>query len=122
MASVVILWPGNFPTVPLLEGYTETLSTPKVTFGPDSGPPIQRPKTTLRMSNIVCSYGVTESQLSAWEQFVFYDINHATAAFQMPHPRKGKQVKAKIVGEEPYALSKMTPSLWKVTLTLLVIE
>lgn len=115
-----ILWPPSLPQDPLFNSYSETVRMPKVVFESDSGAPIERPKTSLRMSEVRCSMDMTSEQLRAFEDFVFYDLAKATRAFFINHPRLAEQVKVRLVGEEPYSFKPMMQGYWEVSLVFTV--
>lgn len=116
-----ILWPASLPDYVLPENYDERPRWSKASFPSDVGPNIERPRGTLRMSEVVCSTVMSGEQVETFESFVFGDIAQATLPFLIMHPRRRRQVTAKIVGDPPYRLAELGPDNWGVSFNLLVI-
>lgn len=115
------IWPSSLPEAPLVGSYAETARMRKVSFESDTGPPIERPKGTIRLGSVDMALHMTEEQLATFEDFVFNEIDQGSQPFYITHPRKLSQVKVKIVGDEPYKLDRMAPGNWRVSFSLLVI-
>lgn len=114
------IWPSILPQDVLLDGYGETALMPKYSVQTDNSMPIERPKTTLKATKIECQIDMTSDQLQSFEDFVFYDLGQSAIPFLMFHPRLRRQVRCVMSGDQPYTLSKMSPTAWKVQLSLTV--
>lgn len=116
-----IIWPTSLPDYVLPDNYGEQPRWSKASFPSDVGPSIDRPRGTLRMSEVSCSTVMSLAQVETFETFVFEDIAQATLPFLITHPRRDIQVTAKIVGDPPYRLAEIGPDNWSVSFQLLVI-
>lgn len=114
------LWPGSLPQDVLYDGYGETVQTPKYSVPTDNSMPIDRPKTTLRSSKLQVSMDMTRAQLQTFEDFCFNDLGQTTSPFYMNDPRLRRQVRVQMVGDEPYQISPMGPTYFKVSMILVV--
>lgn len=114
-------WPATLPQDVLRRGYSETPRMVKATFESDTGPPIERPKGTIKLTKIPVSMIMTSTQLSTFEDFVFDDLAQGSLSFTFPHPRLGQNCTAKITGDEPYQVAEIGADVWTVSFELLVI-
>ncbi len=114
------VWPVSLPQIVLLDSYGETAQMPKYSVPTDNSMPIERPKTTLRANKLQVNIDMTASQVQTFENWVYNTIGQGSLQFTWPHPRLGVPVRATMVGDEPYSLQKMSPTYWKVSMTLIV--
>lgn len=114
-------WPSTLPDAPLFDGYSEQPRMARATFESDVGPPIQRPRGTIRLNEIGCAMVMTSEQLGTFEDFVFADLGQATLPFLIDHPRLEDEVKVRLIGEPPYSTDLLAPGYWRVSFTMLVI-
>jgi hypothetical protein len=131
MATIPI-WPGSLPTLVLQDNYAEAPRMTNVEFASDTGPPIERPKGTVRLTDLTLSTIMTDDQVRTFDSFVFNDLAQATSSFFWLHPRRQEQVKVRFKGRPPYTITNLTPSYtvspgnvvqgnWKIDFTLTVI-
>jgi hypothetical protein len=115
-------WPSSLPTSPLVGSYSGKPVMPKASFESDAGPPIARPKSTLKMVEHTLALMLTDEELSTLEDFVFWTLSHASANFHFLHPRTNEQILVRLVGDQPYEVSWMAPGYWRVSFTMLQIR
>lgn len=115
------IWPASLPQYVLSGDYGEAPRMAAVSFDSDTGPAIDRPKGTVKLTDIACSVVMTDEQLGTFEDFVHTDLGQATQPFYARHPRKGEQAKVKLVGRPPYQIAEVVPGSWRVSFKLLVI-
>lgn len=114
------VWPSSLPEYVQRAGYSESPAMPKASFAADAGPPLERPKGTMRMTTLSCSMRMTAQQLETFEQFVYRDLARGTLPVQMPHPRTREQVKARFTGDKPYRIAPTGGNTWIVSFDILV--
>lgn len=115
------VWPASLPEYVLREGFNEQPLMKRATFESDTGPPIERPKGTVRLARLAVTMWMNTEQLATFEDFVFTDLRQATLSFFILHPRRREQVKVKIDGEPPYQIAEGGHERWDVSFSLLVI-
>lgn len=114
------LWPNSLPQSPLVDGYSEIIKRPKVSFSPDVGPPIQRRKGTVKLSSISINMVMTSAQVEQFEAFHDDTLSGGALPFLFSHPRTENQITAWIPGDEPFQVNSISPSHWTVSFVLLV--
>lgn len=114
------IWPGSLPQCPLAD-FEETAVGNRVSFQSDTGPSIERPKGTMKMSELRATLRMTSEQVQTFEDFFQNDIAQGTSSFFWKHPRKGEQVKVRITGDRPYSIARLGAGTWTVAFLLLVI-
>jgi hypothetical protein len=115
------IWPGSLPQCPL-RPFDEQPRMAKTAFQSDTGPDIERPKGTIRLSEVSMTFRMTKEQVATFEDFVFTDLAQATADFMFTHPRKHEQVRMRMTGgDRPYQVSWAAPGKYQVAFTALVI-
>jgi hypothetical protein len=114
------VWPVSLPCRPL-RGFDETPRVAKATFESDTGPPIERPKGTIRMADANVVFRMTTAQMAVLEDFVRTTLQQATLPFTFRHPRRDVDVKVRLPGDNPYQCSEAGPGLWSVSMKFLLI-
>lgn len=115
-------WPSDLPQCPMRGGFDETARMSRVQFESDTGPAIERPRGTIRLSEVSMTFRMTKVQVETFEDFVFSTIDQATADFMMPHPRKHDPVRVRMTGgDRPYQIQPMAPGKYQVSFSVLVI-
>lgn len=115
------LWPDSLPRYPLRAGYGERSAMRVVTFEADSGPPIERPRSTLRLSSVTFGFVMTSDQVRIFEDWVADDLGSGTLPFLMEHPRRQEQVKMRMTGDPRYEIEPSGALEWTVTFSAMVI-
>lgn len=115
------IWPSSLPEFVLSDGYGEQPRMPNVEFPTDTGAPIERPKGTVKLTDITASMIMSDEQFATFEDFVFTDIAQATADFMVTHPRRRVQVRVRIKGRPPYQIAEYCPGFWRVSFQYTVI-
>ncbi len=90
-------------------------------FESDTGPPIERPKGTVKLTDMSASMIMSTEQVADFDEFVFDDLVQATGDFTFPHPRTGDSVRVRIKGRPPYQIAEHSPGFWRVSFQLVVI-
>lgn len=114
-------WPGSLPKAPLWGSYMESPRRPRVVFESDAGPPIERPRSSLRMTDISFALLLTDAQMGTLEDFVQSDIAGGTLPFLFEHPRTLNQATVRLIEEPPYQTELYAPGYWRATFRMLVI-
>ena len=94
---------------------------PKASFQPAVGPPIDRPRGTMRLSKMTVAAIMTDDQVSLFEDFVFTELGQATQPFNVTHPRTGEMIKVRMLGDQPYQIAQHAPGWWRVTFEMMVL-
>lgn len=111
-------WPDSLPKTVLFDGYGETPLMPRVSFPPDVGFSIDRPRGTFRSSSIKCTAMMSGDQVEMFRNFVFDDLGQGTMLFMIEHPRRQRQVIAKMIGDPLYSIDPFGPEDWLVSFTI----
>lgn len=90
-------------------------------FASDAGPPIERPKGTLRMADTAFPFIMTAAQVAIFEEFVADDLAHGTLPFLIEHPRRRCQVTVRMTGEPRYTIRVFASLEWLVSFRARVI-
>lgn len=112
------VWPNSLPQYVRRDSYGEEARMPNVEFAADTGPPIERPKGTVRLNDISAGVIMSTEQLATFEEFVFTDLGQATLDFFFPHPRRKQQVKVRFKGRPPYRVGFYAVGEWDVRFVL----
>jgi hypothetical protein len=116
------IWPSSLPPLPLYGGFEEQSRMARVQFEADTGPAIERPRGTVRLSEVTLEFIMDRQQVETFEDFVFTELGQATRDFMFQHPRTYRQVRARMTGgDNPYRLQQMTPRKFRVSFSVLVI-
>ena len=114
-------WPYSLPVPDLVDGHRQEAFMPKASFQPAVGPPIDRPRGTMRLSKMTLRYRMTKEQLERFEDFVFTDLAQGTQPFLMQHPRRKEQVKVRMLGDDPYEIGWVNSQNFDVSFQVMVI-
>lgn len=109
-----ISWPTTLPGHVRREGYEEAPAMRFASFASDAGPPIERPKGTMRMTDTAFPFIMTAAQVEIFEDFVADDLAHGTLPFLIEHPRRGVQVSVRMTGEPRYTIRVFAALEWLV--------
>lgn len=93
------LWPAALPQFVLRDGYQEAPRNNIVAFEPDDGPPIERPKRSVPMTDLSIRMRMTSVQYDLFLDFARNDLAEGTASFLMAHPRRRTQVLVRLAGQ-----------------------
>lgn len=115
------IWPSSLPEYVLFDGYGEQPRMANAAFESDVGPPIERPRGTVALTDISMTMVMSDEQLETFEDFVFTDLAQATADFMVTHPRRRVQVRVRIKGRPPYQIAEYSPGFWRVSFQYTVI-
>lgn len=87
-------WPADVPWQALLpSGYSEEIQDNKISFEPDAGVAIERPRTTMAIERIsYTSVGMTGDQLEQLKLFYRDTLRQGSAPMLRYHPRRGSSV------------------------------
>lgn len=111
------LWPATLPQHALRDGYEEAPRNNVVAFEPDDGPPIERPKRSVAMTDLATTMRMTATQYDLFIDFVRRDLSEGTASFLMPHPRRRDQALVRMTGQ-PRWQAKPRGDHWIVSFAL----
>lgn len=115
------IWPSSLPQCPL-RPFDEQPRMAKNSFESDTGPAIEGPKGTVRLSEVSMSFRMTKEQVSTLEEFVFTDLGQGARDFMFTHPRKHTQVRMRMLGgDRPYQISWHAAGKYIVSFQALVI-
>lgn len=103
-------WPASLPQAPLLQSLSGGVQDNRVSFQPESGPPIERPRMTATVEIwTIALPPMTKAQLATFEAFWRVDLAMGTRAFAWRHPVTGAVGRWKIMGgQPPYRISAVT--------------
>ncbi|MGF7005792.1 hypothetical protein [Aminobacter sp. BE322] len=119
---MTVSWPISLPRCPLFE-HEETASSPKVSFQPEVGPPIERLRGSLWLSEFPATFKMTSEQVATFETFVRQSIRGGTLPFTMRHPRTLADVTVRIAGDDQlYTMRRLGTRTWLVSFTVLVVS
>lgn len=114
------VWPVTLPPCPIAE-HEETIESPKVTFEPEVGPPIDRLRASVWTSQFPATFKMTSVQVTTFETFVRGTIRGGTLPFTIKHPRTRADATVKMVGDQLYTVRRHAAMLWLVSFNLMVL-
>lgn len=113
-------WPATLPQRALAD-IEETVTSPKVSFDPEVGPPIERRRASIWTSQFPISFVMTAEQTVTFEDFARSTLAGGTLPFTMRHPRTCQEVSVKIVGDPLYRIQRFVGKAWLVSFNLMVL-
>ena len=121
MAEELASYPSGLPPLVLFDGYSEQPRVPMVAYPVDSGRPIIRPRTSVRMHDVSCGIDCTYEQTQLFEDWFWYTLGRGVKRFNFMHPRREHNVKAGFSDPaNPYQIAPNGPGYFKITMTLLL--
>ncbi len=100
--TVTNKWPASLPECPLSVGYGEDKMDTVISTTIDAGVTKKRRRTSLKRTDIACSFILTKEETAALEEF-YEEVLKRVAQFTWFHPRTGNPVIGRFVS--PPAIS-----------------
>ena len=118
-----IIWPQTLPQASLVNGYEETPRSNAAVFKPEVGDEISRRRSTVRVTEIRCSFIMTKEQFADFESFFRHELSDGIRPFRMPdHLRGGDAVVRFSLSSQPYRIQPRHGKALQVTTDLLRVE
>ena len=95
-------WPSTLPQKPLSSGYQEVPPDNTVRTEMDAGPAKVRRRFTANVRKMIMKFELDLSQVDTLDSFFDNTIKSGALSFDMPHPRTGNTVTARIVKPPEY--------------------
>lgn len=115
------LWPPTLPLYPGRDGFTGRKQPGKVSFEPESGPPIVRRAQTTRVDIYEMVFGpLTKTQIEAFRTFYDDTLAQGSLKFAMAHPVKQVAREAQIAGEPTETV--LSENLWAVSMNMVMVD
>jgi len=119
--SAPIVWPATLPLYPGRDGLSGGKAPGKVSFQPESGPPIARAAQTARVDVYDCTFGpLTKTQIEAFRTFYDATLGQGSLKFAMAHPVKQVVREAQIIGEPTE--TNLATGWWVVSFSMMMVD
>jgi len=113
------IWPAGLPQKPQVSGFVETPPETTIRTQMDAGVAKVRRRFTAGARNITAIYEMTTAQIATFETFYTTTIKGGSLAFDLPDPRTGSTVSARITNVPQYR--SIGGEYWSVPLAIEVL-
>lgn len=110
-------WPASLP--PFLLQMSRTPRPNVISFGTEVGPGKVRRRSTARSQVVSGTLLLTRDQVEDFESFFQDDLLDGSRTFTMADPVTKVETEWRFDSSNPYSMSRVTPSRWRVEATLM---
>jgi len=96
-------WPSSLPATPLMGNFEEAFPNQVVRSQLDVGPPALRRRSTMTITQMSVTFGLTQAQATTLTVFFETTLVYGTHAFKWYNPRTGCTIAARFI--EPPVLN-----------------